>query len=320
MDDLCEIIANFIVIVQIMIDALSDLFSLIDVRSARCTRFEAGGDWSFGFPAKPALKFVAVLHGACWIMLPGEAPRQLIAGDTFLLAEAPAYVLASDPERRPEDGLSAFDWEHSDVARHGEPETVLVAGAFVFEALPARLLLDSLPSFTLIPAQDPTSAVLRGLLQLLDHEIRAEQIGAAVVMERLAEILLIQVLRGHVARQDPAVTGWIGAAADPRIGKALNLIHSDIAHDWRVDELARAVGMSRSAFAAAFKARAGAPPLDYLLRWRMQVAREALRQGGTVAAVAEKVGYASESAFGAAFKRVYGCAPKRYWSADASRN
>lgn len=306
-----------IVIVQIMIDALSDLFSLIAVRSGRCTRFEAGGDWSFSFPAKPALKFAAVLQGACWIMLPGEAPRQLAAGDTFLLAEAPSYVLASDPERQPEDGLSAFDWEHSDVARHGEAETVLVAGAFVFEALHARLLLDSLPSFTLIPAQDPTSAVLRGLLQLLDHEIRAEQIGAAMVTERLAEILLVQVLRGHVAGQDGAATGWIGAAAEPRIGKALNLIHGDIRHGWRVEELARAVGMSRSAFAAAFKARVGSPPLDYLLKWRMQVARDLLRKGGTVSDAAIQVGYASESAFGTAFKRVYGCAPKRYWSMAA---
>ncbi|OKO85114.1 AraC family transcriptional regulator [Bradyrhizobium sp. AS23.2] len=303
-----------------MVDALSDLFSLIDVRSARCTRFEAGGSWSFSFPAKPALKFVAVLRGECWIMLPGESPQQLAAGDTFLLAEAPSYVLASDPQQRPEDGLSAFDWEHSDVARHGKVETVLVAGAFVFEALHARLLLDSLPSFTLIPAQDPTSAVLRSLLALLDREMRAEQMGAAMVTERLAEILLVQVLRGHVARQDGSAAGWIGAAADPRIGKALNLVHDDIAHGWRVDELARAVGMSRSAFAAEFKTRTGSPPLDYLLRWRMQVARDALRKGGTVAAIAAKIGYASESAFSTAFKRVYGSAPKRYWSEDVGRS
>lgn len=266
--------------------------------------------------AKPALHYVA--QGACWVTLPGDLPRQLAAGDTFLLAEAPSYVLASDLQRRSEDGLSAFDWEHLDVAHHGEAETVLVAGAFVFEALHARLLLVSLPSFTLIPVQDPTSAILRGLLELLDREIRAEQIGAAMVTKRLAEILLVQVLCGHVARHGGAATGWIGAAADPRIGKALNLMHGDIRHDWSVDELARAIGMSRSAFAAEFKARTGSPPLDYFLRWRVQVGRDAHRKGGTVAAVATKVGYASESAFGTAFKRVYGQAPKRYWSVAAA--
>jgi len=82
---------------KIVIDALSDIFSLLNVRSARCTRFEAGGKWAFKFPARPALKFAAVLRGECWIMLPGESPHHLVAGDAFLLAEAPEYVLANDP-------------------------------------------------------------------------------------------------------------------------------------------------------------------------------------------------------------------------------
>lgn len=303
-----------------MIDALSDLFSLIDVRSARCTRFEAGGRWAFSFPAKPGLKFAAVLRGACWIMLHGETPRHLTAGDTFLLAEAPQYVLTNDAQRTPEDGLASFDWEHSDVAHHGGAETVLVAGSFIFEALHARLLLDSLPSLMLVPAQDPTSAVLLSLLDLLDREIRTGQIGTAMVTQRLADILLVQVLRSYVARHGSFGAGWIGAAADPHIGKTLNLMHGNITHRWSVGELARAAGMSRSAFAVAFKAKVGSPPLDYLLRWRMQVARDALRRGETVATVSARVGYASESAFGHAFKRIYGRAPKRYWSAADPRS
>ena len=104
---------------KIVVDALSDVLSLLAIRSARCTRFEAGGRWAFRFPAKPALKFAAVLHGECWIMLPGESPHRLVAGDTFLLAEAPQYVLANDPHLAPEDGLASFDWERSDIAHHG---------------------------------------------------------------------------------------------------------------------------------------------------------------------------------------------------------
>jgi len=299
---------------KIVIDALSDIFSLLNVRSARCTRFEAGGKWAFKFPARPALKFAAVLRGECWILLPGESPHHLVAGDAFLLAEAPEYILANDPDLTPEDGLANFDWEHSDVAHHGGSETMLVAGSFVFEALYIRLLLDALPTFMLIPANDPASAVLRGLLDILDREIHAGQMGASLVTQRIADVLLVQVLRGFVARQG-SCAGWIGAAADPQIGAALNLMHGDIARHWTVHELARAVGMSRSVFAADFKHKVGSPPLDYLLRWRMQVARDALRRGDTIAAVAAKIGYASESAFGNAFKRVHGRAPKRYWSA-----
>jgi AraC-like DNA-binding protein len=301
-----------------MIDALSDIFSLLDVRSARCTRFEAGGRWAFQFPAKPRLKFAAVLRGECWIILPGEDPHHLVAGDTFLLAEAPEYILANDPHLVPQDGIASFDWEQSDVAHHGGSETVLLAGSFVFEALYIRLLLDALPSFMLIPAQDLAATALRDLLMVLDREIRIGQMGTSLVTRRLAEVLLVQVLRGYAARSGGTGSGWIAAAADPHIGAALNLMHGDIAHRWTVAGLARTVGMSRSAFALAFKQMVGTPPLDYLLRWRMELARDALRRGETVATVAARVGYASESAFGNAFKRTHGTAPKRYWSsADA---
>ncbi|MBR0711381.1 AraC family transcriptional regulator [Bradyrhizobium liaoningense] len=301
-----------------MTDALSDLLSFLEIRGARCTRFEAGGKWAFRFPAKPALKFAAVLRGECWIMLPGRNPQRLTAGDTFLLAEAPQYVLANDPQLEPQDGLASFDWEHSDIARHGGSETALLAGSFVFEALHVRLLLDALPEFMLIPAADGTAPLLRGLLEILDREIHSGQMGVSFVTRRLAEVLLVQVLRGYGTRYGNDEASWVGAAADPRIGAALNLMHADVARRWTVDELARAAGMSRSAFAVAFKHRVGTPPLDYLLRWRMQVARSGLLRGETIAAVAAKVGYASASAFGNAFKRIHGTPPKRYGSADRS--
>lgn len=293
-----------------MIDAFSDIFSRLDIKSARCTRFEAAGQWAFRFPAKPALKFATVLRGECAIMLRGDAPHHLVAGDTFLLAEAPDYVLANDPRLPPQDGLTSFDWARSDIAHHQGSQTVLLAGSFVFDAPAIRSLLDALPSFMLIPAQDPAATVLRGLLDILDREIRTGQIGTSVVTHRLADLLLVQVLRGHVARTGSAA--WLGAATDPQIGAALGLMHGDIAHRWTVGELARAVAMSRSTFAARFKDKVGSSPLDYLLRRRMQVARDALRKGNTVAAVAERTGYASESAFGNAFKRIHGTAPGRY--------
>jgi AraC-like DNA-binding protein len=301
-----------------MTDALSDVLSLLDVRNARCTRFEASGRWAFRFPAKPRLKFAAVLRGACWISLPGEDPRRLVAGDAFLLAEAPQYVLASDPSLAPEDGIASFDWEHSDIARHGGSETALLAASFVFNALYVRLLLDALPPLLVIPAMDSAAGVLRTLLEVLDREIRVERIGAELVTRRLADVLLVQVLRSYGAQREDAVAGWISAASNPQIGGALDLMHRDLGRRWTVDELAGAVGMSRSAFAAAFKKKVGSPPLDYLLRWRMQVARDALRRGKSVSAAAAQTGYASESAFSNAFKRVHGRAPKRYWSAAAA--
>jgi AraC-like DNA-binding protein len=106
--------------------------------------------------------------------------------------------------------------------------------------------------------------------------------------------------------------GWIGALSDPKIGAGLRLLHRDVSRNWKVEELARSVGMSRSAFALRFKTLVGVPPLDYLLRWRMQRARDLLRRNDNVATVAFRLGYQSESAFGNAFKRIYGRSPKRY--------
>lgn len=296
-------------------DPLSDIFSTLDLRSARCTRFEAGGAWALRFPAKPALKFAAVLRGECWLTFPGTEPHSLREGDTFVLANAPPYVLANDRLKIPDDGLALFDWEHSDVAHHGGDDTVLVAGSFVFEAEHAQGLLDALPAFMLIPASHTAPTVLRATLASLDSEIRSTQMGASLVVRRFAEVLLVQALRAYVAGPGCNNTGWIGALADPQIGAALNLMHNQLARRWTVGELASAVGMSRSAFALRFKEAVRISPLDYLLRWRMQRAREALRRGDTVSSIAAAIGYASESAFGNAFKRVYGKAPKRYSSA-----
>ena len=294
-------------------DPLSEVFSLINIRGARCTRFEASGRWSYRFPAKPAVKFGAVLAGDCWIDF-GEGQRhQLAAGDCFLLANASSYVLANDDHVLSDDGMSAFDWAQSDVARHEGNDTVLIAGTFSFEESDADLLLDSLPTFLLIPSRNASATVVRSTLAILDIEIKGTQIGAAVLTDRLVDILLVQVLRAALIQDDGDNLGWISALADPRIGRAIGLMHGNAAYPWSLETLAGSVAMSRSAFSKRFKSLVGLAPLDYLLRWRMRLARNALRRGSTVATVASEVGYSSESAFGHAFKRIYGIAPRRYW-------
>lgn len=299
-----------------MNDPLSEVFSLLDVESARCTRLAAGGRWALSFPAKPALKFVAVLRGHCWIALPDQAAKLMGQGDTFLLANAPAYVIASDLGMEPEDGVPLFDGPHLDAACHGGDDTVLLGGAFVFQGGNAQLLLGSLPPFIHIPGHEPAAAVLRGTLEVLDAELQARQMGASLVTRRLGDILLVHALRAFAMMQGADRVGWIGALADPRIGGALNLMHKEPGRRWTVDELASASGMSRSSFALRFKERVGTPPLDYLTRWRMELARDALRRKETsVARLAATLGYASESAFGNAFKRAFGRAPRRYWAA-----
>lgn len=139
--------------------------------------------------------------------------------------------------------------------------------------------------------------------------------GSTLMTRRMGDILLVQALRAYVGRKGAAETGWIGALTNPQIGAAISLIHNSPGHRWTVEALATRIGMSRSAFAQRFKELVGVAPLDYVTRWRMHRAREALRREDvSVAGLAAVLGYSSESAFGNAFKRVFGRAPKRYWS------
>jgi transcriptional regulator GlxA family with amidase domain len=164
-----------------------------------------------------------------------------------------------------------------------------------------------------IPAEQPSAAVLRETLAMLDRELEQSRVGTSFMTQRLADIMLVQALRAYVSKHGDGAAGWIGALSDLQIGEALTLMHRDVAHGWTVGELASAVAMSRSAFALRFKAMVGVAPLEYLRRCRMQLAEDALRRKAcSVAALAVRVGYSSESAFGNAYKRTFGRSPKRY--------
>ncbi|WP_255556896.1 cupin domain-containing protein [Sodalis sp. dw_96] len=149
-----------------------------------------------------------------------------------LPSNAPTYVLANDEHTTPEDGVAAFDWSQSDVARHEGDDTVLLAGSFSFEESDAALLLDSLPRFLLISAHIPSASVIRSTLEILDLEIRGTQIGAAVLTDRLADILLVQVLRSALDQVNGDNCGWISALADARMGKAIGMMHGNAAYPW----------------------------------------------------------------------------------------
>lgn len=155
------------------------------------------------------------------------------------------------------------------------------------------------PFLTTPPVTRPGSCRAAGL------QVATPLMGTSLVTSRLADILFVHALRAYVAMHGDNGAGWIGALKDRWVGTALNLMHGDVSRDWKVDELASAVGMFRSGFALRFKELVGIPPLAYLLNWRMQLARAALRQNeGTIGSLATRFGYASESAFGNAFRGV----------------
>jgi AraC-like DNA-binding protein len=184
----------------------------------------------------------------------------------------------------------------------------MLGGAFRIEPVNAPLLLGLLPRMIHIRAADGDTGRLAGMIDLLMDECAADRPGRDMVLERFLEVLLIECLRWHGISALP--TGLLSGMRDPVLAKVLRAIHSDIRAGWTVAGLAKLGGMSRSAFAARFAKMLGCAPIEYLLRWRMALAQDALsRAGKPLDRLAEEIGYESASAFSTAFRRRIGCSP-----------
>lgn len=291
-------------------DPLSDVLRVLGAKSARCTRLEATGEWALAFPAITRLKFVALVRGNCWIRLPDRPPQHLVEGDVFLIRST-AYTVASGPNVTPIDGSVLYAQPGSDVVRLGGDETMMIGGGMVLSDNSAGFVLDALPPFLRIECASPLAATVARMLDLLQAEVGCGRLGETLVTLRLAELLMVEAIRAYVADQGASCVGWIGALGDRQIGKALHLMHGQVNHPWTVASLAAEAGMSRSAFSQRFSNRVGRPPMEYLTQWRMVRARQRLSENGAdVAGVAREVGYTSQSAFGHAFKRVFGHSPR----------
>ncbi|WP_348630722.1 AraC family transcriptional regulator [Mesorhizobium sp. M8A.F.Ca.ET.208.01.1.1] len=291
-------------------DPLSDVLTVLDARATRRTRLEGSGDWALAFPARERLKFVAVLRGVSWLLLPNVAPQRIEAGDCCLIGFT-EYVVASDPALMPIDGSSLYA-EGNDLVRLGGDDAVALGGGISFTRGNAAFLLDMLPAFMHIPSTSTGAAAITAVLGLLDAEAGQPAMGNDVVTARLAEVLMIQAIRTFASASD-TTHGWLAALVDPRIGRAIQCFHADIARPWTVADLAGVAGMSRAAFSAAFTHRVGQAPLAYVRRWRMTRARAALAERySSVSKVAASVGYTSQSAFGHAFRRTFGAAPRQH--------
>ncbi len=298
-------------------DPLSDVFMLLKVESVLSVRLEGAGPWALRFPAYRHVKFGGVIEGARWLWIDGSSERvKLDAGDFYLLTDGRPYCFASDPAAPLQDGSRIMRDHLSDdgIVRYGSgtPKTVGAGGRFVFDEEISRWLLELLPALIVIRHASPQARALQPALDLIRLETEAVRPGAVAIAASLASIVLVNILRAHLAGDAPP-TGWLGALADPKIGKALRLMHGDVTRRWKVADLAALVGMSRTSFSERFRERVGLPPLEYLTGWRMTIARHALKfESDALAKIAMKIGYESETAFSLAFKRIFGESPGQY--------
>jgi AraC-like DNA-binding protein len=256
-----------------------------------------------------------VESGECWLQVEGDAEAmQLGAGDCVVLPSGRPFLLASDLELPPLDAEVVFAGRPngSIAAYNGGGRCLMFAAHFEFETGFSRFLFSVLD--TVVHVNDPEAkATLREAIDQMIDELQRGRPGCEVVVDHLAHIALVKILRLHLSEVAHARSGWLYALADSRMGVAIAAMHEAPSRRWTVASLASASAMSRTAFATRFKTTVGKAPMDYLTEVRMLMAAKRLAEpGARVSLVAQDLGYESESSFSAAFKRTMGLPPRRY--------
>lgn len=301
-------------------DALSELLADVRLESSLYLHVEVTDPWAVAYPAGEVAGFHVVTEGSVWLEVAGRpAPLRLDAGDFVVLPQGAAHVLRGPaPTRAVEvEALAArLGPEAEWPVRHGGggERAAYLCGAFRFGARREHPLLSALPEVVHVRAERGARLPwLETHLAAVTCETRSGRPGAAMVLARLSDVLFVQAIRAHLADLPPEAAGWLGALRDPQLAKALALMHRHPERAWTVEALGRAVGMSRSHFAARFAAVVGQPPLTYLAAWRVYRAKSLLRDGSArMGSIARALGYGSEAAFGTAFKRETGVSPGAY--------
>jgi AraC-like DNA-binding protein len=296
-------------------DPFSDILRLTEAKSVVSGGFTAGGTWALRFPVPEKMKFFALAKGACWLRVDGQKRAvTLDQGDVFLVSGRNGFLLASSLATPPRDARRVFGAEGGTfVHLGGGSDCIFIGGHVSLHPSSRDLLTDVLPALVLVRAASAQAAMLRWILEHLVQERSSTLPGPNTVCAQLAQLLFVQVLRAHLASSGTLPSGWLRAIGDDRIAPALRLMHGDPRRAWTLNELAKATAMSRSSFAERFKSVAGVAPLSYLTEWRMRLAQRVLRDEDTsVFELGDSLGYASESAFSNAFKRVTGTSPRNY--------
>lgn len=293
-----------------MTDLLSEIVALLQPRTVFSKRISGAGRWGVRYSAFEQPSFAAVLEGRCRLAVDRHRPLTLEAGDFVLLPATPGFTMSGFEPVAPTliDAKTAAAAGRAGEVRHGtrggRPDVRLLGGYFVFDAPDHGLLVSLLPAVIHVRGVERLSTLVR----LVGDEALEKRDGRELILGRLVEVLLVEALRASTS--DDAPPGLLRGLADPRLAPALRQMHGQIARSWTVPELAKAAALSRSTFFDRFTRTVGLPPMEYLLAWRMAVAKNLLRkQDLPIGDVAERVGYASASTFSTAFSRHVGQAP-----------
>jgi len=298
-------------------DLLLDLIRVLRPRAALFgAGFDASGHWALSFRKRDDLLFCWIEEGECQLIRPGCDPLIVCKGDFVLIRTTTPFTLASEGSVEPIESEAAMSVSKGQRLRLGsgdEGHVSLHAGKFVIESVNEDLLAGLLPQLIHLAAGDPTLGRVRSLLEMNELEARQPGPASQFIIVRLVELILVEILRKGNVKPSEARKGLLAGMADKVTQRALMAIHDNVARSWTVADLAKLCGVSRSTFANRFRNVVGIGPIEYLLQWRMALAKDELYSGlKSVAEIAYAVGFQSSSAFSSAFTREVGCPPTQF--------
>jgi len=294
-----------------MSDPLSEVVRLLRPRAAFANVISGKGNWAVRYFEYGLPSFCIMLEGSCLLKVDGHEAITIKAGDFILLPTTPGFTLSSfvpaPPVYLDPNKVAGGHSELRYGEQEGAPDMRSLGGAFLFDCSDPSLLVSLLPKMVHVR----NSVRLSQLVQMVGEESADQKPGNEFVLSRLVELLLVEAMRSATAEH--ASPGLLRGLGDERLALALKQLHARIDHSWTVDQLARIAALSRSAFFERFTRTLGVAPMEYLLAWRMEIAKEMLSNNElTVSQIAERVGYGSTSAFSVAFSRHVGQPPSLY--------
>jgi AraC-like DNA-binding protein len=316
-------------------DTLSEVLRAVRLKGAVFFDVETSDPWVAEAPAattiasavmpdsEHVIEYHVITSGSCWATVLGHQidPIHLSAGDVVAFPQGDAHIMSSSPGMR---GNS--DEEFPDSAGQlplllnldggGPQRTHLICGFLGCDSRPFNPLLEALPPILHVRgASAVRSGWLQDFMRFAVMEASEKRAGGGGILSKLGELMFIELVRNYVESLPDDSRGWLGALRDRHVGRGLNLLHAQPTKSWTLDLLAKEAGLSRSSFAERFTNFVGIPPMQYLQRWRLQMAASRLCEGGaSIAVIAAEIGYESEAAFSRAFKKVIGEPPAEWRS------
>lgn len=290
-------------------DPLSEIVALLRPHAVISRIISGRGAWGVQYGRHEAPSYSIVLSGQCLLCVENRSPMRLERGDFLLWRTTPAFTLSSELNAPcvlgtvPEIGVRYGDQE-------GDPNLQMLGGAFRIDPGNADLLLDLLPELIYIRSAENDTSDFASIINIMMKECMTRKPGGDMILARLMEVTLVEALRWQHSPEQPTRSGLLAGLQHPSIALTLRAMHAQVNLDWTVASLAKTAGMSRSAYAKHFGEIVGCGPMEYLTRWRMSLAQDALMRGSvSLETIAHQVGYRSAAAFSNAFRRITGSSP-----------